>query len=67
MSKAVDKIGGEIRIGDKVVFMQTKYRSLLVGQVKKVTDKTVLIEHNKTNVGKTDTKQFHDQIVVIGE
>jgi len=66
MTAAKDKIGGEIRVGDKVVFMQVGYRNLMIGYVEKVSPKTLLITHEKTNVGSTETRQFHNQVIVIG-
>lgn len=61
---AIDYFGNKISEGDTVAFMQTGYRQLITGIVKIVTDKTVIIQHERTNVGKTETKQFHDQVIV---
>ena len=61
-----DFLGKEITIGCEVVFVQLGYRNLLVGKVEKITPKTLIIKHKKTNDGNTETKQFHDQVVVIG-
>lgn len=60
-----DFLGNVIHLGDTVVFIQLKYRNLLKGTVVKITPKTVLIVHDKTNVCSTETKQFHNQVVVI--
>lgn len=62
--KAHDFFGNEISIGDTVAFMQKGYRIFLTGTVVKITEKTLLIEHERTNVGSTQTKQFHDQVFV---
>lgn len=62
---AEDFLGKRINIGDRVVFMQRAYRNLLVGTIEKITDKTVIIKHAKTNIGDTQTKQFHNQVVVV--
>jgi len=61
---AVDYFGNQINVGDTVAFMQTGYRQLMDGVVVNITDKTVIIDHEKTNVGKTQTKQFHNQVIV---
>lgn len=61
--KAKDKIGNNIAIGDKVVFMQVGYRNLLIGEISKISPKTILISHPKTNTGDTETRQFHNQVV----
>lgn len=60
----LDYFGNEIKIGDTVAFMQLGYRQLMNGIVSKITDKNIIIEHEKTNVGKTQTKQFHNQVIV---
>jgi predicted Mrr-cat superfamily restriction endonuclease len=62
---AKDFIGGEIQVGDTVVFMQTKYRNLMIGTVKSLSPKTLTISHEKTNIGDTETRQFHSQVVVV--
>lgn len=62
---AKDFLGNEITIGCAVVFVQLDYRNLLKGTVKQITPKTILIKHQKTNTGQTETKQFHNQVVVI--
>jgi len=65
MSIPKDFLGNDIHVGDKVAFMQLKYRNLITGTVVKITPKTLLIEHPKTNVCSTESKQFHDQVIVI--
>ena len=61
---AKDFFDNEINVGDTVAFMQTGYRSLKTGVVKKITEKMVFIEHEKFNVGGTETKQEHNQVIV---
>lgn len=61
---AKDFFGNEIKIGDEVAFMRTKYRYLLKGKVIKITEYTVLIEHKPTNTLKTETRQEHSQVIV---
>jgi len=64
MKTAKDFFGNDISVGDIVAFMQTGYRVFLTGTVISVTEKTVLIAHEKTNVGTTETRQFHGQVFV---
>jgi len=61
---AKDFFNNEINVGNTVAFMQTGYRQLKTGIVKRITDKMVFIEHEKFNVGGTETKQEHNQIIV---
>lgn len=61
---AKDFFGNTISEGVEVAFMQTGYRQLLKGTVVKITNKTVLISHERTNTGKTETKQEHEQVIV---
>lgn len=65
MIEAKDFLGKDITVGYKVVFMQRDYRKLLVGVVTKITAKTVLISHAKTNNCGTETRQEHHQVVVV--
>ena len=60
---ALDFLGKELNVGDDVV--QLSYRNLLKGTIKKITPKTLIISHERTNVGGTETKQFHDQVIKI--
>ena len=60
-----DFLGYELNIGDDVVFMQKEYRSLMRGRIIKITKCMVVVEHEKTNVCSTETKQFHDQVIKI--
>lgn len=61
---AKDFFDNDINVGDEVAFMQTGYRTLLKGVVAKITDKLVFITHERTNVGKTETKQEFNQVIV---
>jgi len=61
----LDFLGKELNVGDDVVFVQLSYRNLLKGTIKKITPKTVIISHERTNVGGTETKQFHNQVIKI--
>lgn len=63
MDKKRDYIGQELKVGDKVVFMQVKYRGLLTGTIISMTNQTAVIEHKKTNLGNTTTRQYYSQIV----
>lgn len=66
-NKAVDFLGNELEVGDKVAFVQIGYRQLMFGTISKVTAKTVMISHKETNVGTTKSKQFHEQVVKVYE
>lgn len=39
----VDKVGNEIKVGDKLVFGMGQSMTLLIGEVTKINDKTVTI------------------------
>lgn len=60
-----DFIGNDLQIGDEVVFVQLSYRNLLRGKIKNITEKTILISHEKTNDCRTETKQTPLQVVKI--
>ena len=60
-----DFLGNELNIGDEVVFVQLGYRNLLKGHITKMTEKTILISHDKTNTCSTETKQTPSQVVKI--
>lgn len=62
---AKDFVGNDLNVGDTVAFIQIGYRNLLKGIVSRVTSKTVLIVHERTNTCSTESKQFHDQVIVI--
>lgn len=59
---AKDFFGNELNVGDTVAFMQTGYRQMKLGVVEKITNDTLIIHHEKTNVGKTSTKQTSNQV-----
>lgn len=59
---AKDFFGNELNVGDTVAFMQTGYRQMMIGVVEKITNSTLIIQHEKTNIGKTSTKQTSDQV-----
>ncbi len=62
-----DFLGQDLEVGDEVVFIQLRYRNLLKGTIIKMTPKTILIAHERTNVGSTQTKQFPEQVVRINK
>lgn len=62
--EAKDFFGNDIKIGDTVAFMQTGYRQLKTGIVISISEKMLLIEHERFNVGGTTTKQAHNQVIV---
>lgn len=64
---AKDFLNKEIKIGDKVVFMQKNYRNFIVGKIIHLTEKTAIIEHEKQecNGNIKKTKQFHNQLIKI--
>ena len=64
---ALDFVGEDIVVGSRVVFIQLNYRNLLIGHVTRVTPKTVMIAHKRDNAGRVETKQFHDQVVVLND
>lgn len=61
---AKDFFGTEIKIGDEVAFMEISYRNLLKGTIKSISPKMVTITHEKTNWGRTETRQEHNQVIV---
>lgn len=60
-----DFLGRDLKVGDKVVFVQLGYRNLLKGKIKSMTAKTILISHKETNACSTETKQTASQVVKI--
>ena len=62
-----DFLGNDLEVGDEVVFMFLKYRSLGKGVIIKITPKTILIEHPHFNMPNytTTTKQFPNQVVKV--
>jgi len=64
---ARDYLGKEIHLGDKVVFVQLGYRNFWKGTISRITKCTVIIDHQKTNMCSTQTKQNHNQVIVINK
>lgn len=62
---AKDYLGNGLFVGDEVVFMQIRYRVLMKGTIKALSPKKAAITHERTNVGATESIQFHDQIIKI--
>lgn len=62
-----DFLGKEINIGDEVVFMELKYRTLSTGFIKKITEHKCLIVHAEDNLYRKENWQFHNQIVKINK
>jgi hypothetical protein len=60
----MDYFGNEIKVGDTVAFMQIGYRNLMMGTVSSISQYMVTIDHERTNTGKTQTKQNHSQVIV---
>jgi hypothetical protein len=60
---AKDFFDNELAVGDTVAFMQTGYRNLIAGTITKITDKMLVISHERQNVGGTETKQAHGQVI----
>lgn len=61
---ASDYFGNEIKVGDIVAFFEIGYRQMKSGTVSKVADKMVTIDHEKTGRGRSQTRQFHSQVIV---
>ena len=62
---AKDYLCNDLFVGDEVVFMQIRYRGLMKGIIKSLSTKKAVITHERTNVGATESIQFHDQIIKI--
>lgn len=60
-----DYLGNELKIGDRVIFVQLGYRNFYEGVVEKLTDKTIFIVHDADNTGRTRTKQEFNQVIKI--
>jgi hypothetical protein len=65
MFEAKDFLGNELKLGDEVVFMQKSYRTLMRGTIIKMSPKTCMIGHKKTNLCTTETRQTYDQLVLV--
>lgn len=62
---AKDYLDNEIKIGDSVVFMQIRYRGLMKGEIISLSKVKAKIMHESTNVGQTQSVQFHNQMIKI--
>ena len=63
-----DFVGNEVKLGSRVVFMQLKYRSLVIGEVIKCTQQFVQIlspSPYSTTGDLTRSKQRYNQIIVL--
>ena len=63
MSEKIDYVGNVLNIGDTVVFMQIRYRGLMKGVIKTMSNKKATISHEKTNTCKTESIQFYSQMI----
>ena len=61
---AKDALGQDLKVGDKVIFMQIGYRNFVEGTIKSMTPKTAMIGHKMTNVCSTESRQFYNQIIL---
>ena len=61
MNSKTDFLGNVLNIDDEIVFMKLNYRSLARGIVKRITEKTVLIDDGSSD----GVRQFHDQVIKI--
>jgi hypothetical protein len=62
---AKDFLGRDINVGDEVILVQRNYRNLLKGTIIKITDKMCVVKHERQNIGSTETRQFHNQVVKV--
>lgn len=60
-----DFLGQELSMDDEVVFVQLGYRNLLKGKIIRLTPQTIVINHEKTNIGDTQTRQTPSQVIKI--
>ena len=60
-----DFLGKPLKIGDEVVFMQIKYRSLVKGMIVAMSDKKATLYHMEDNLGRVKSIQFYNQMVKI--
>ena len=61
----VDFLGKVLSVGDTVVFMQIGYRNFLKGKIVKMSNKKATIEHERANIGGTQTLQFYNQLIKV--
>ena len=65
MDEKTDFLGNNLNVGDKVVFMQIKYRGLMIGNIVSMTDKKAKIKHKETNTLRTESIQFYNQMIKL--
>lgn len=65
MDKAEDYLGNELNVGDTVVFMQIGYRGLMKGEIVSLSRHKAKIKHEMTNTCRTESMQWHDQMIKI--
>ena len=61
----VDYLGNELGLGMEVVFMQLGYRGLMKGIIVKMGGKQSTMSHERTNTGRTSSRQFNSQLIKI--
>ena len=64
-NKATDLLGNEIFVGDKVLFMQIKYRNFMEGFIKTMAKTSALISHERTNTCQTESRQTYGQMISL--
>lgn len=65
MTEAFDFLNHRLEEGDTVVLVQLGYRNLLKGTIVKLTPQKAVIAHEPTNVGQTQTTQYHNQLIKV--
>ena len=60
-----DYLGNELKVGDTVVFMRIKYRGLMKGEIISLSDQKAKIKHELLNSIRTESVQFHNQMIKI--
>lgn len=64
---ATDYLGSVLTIGDKVVYVQLKYRTLKTGYIMKITPCMVYIGDTLQSLNSTNWhKQSHVQVIKLG-
>jgi len=58
-----DYLGEPLYVGDKVIFVELRYRNFHKGVISKITDKMVIIDHERTNAYTDQTRQLHSQVI----
>jgi len=59
-----DFLGQVIDVGDIVVFMELRYRNLMLGKIKKITPKMLVIEHERNTTYSNESRQFPSQVML---